>query len=113
MTVSIPVFAIQLDCEKNADGTYTCIEIGKPAVTPPAAEAVSSPKAASDDKTPPVEPDYLEQARKECVYNKPRKRIGGQKHGAAQKREQEKAARKDYEDCVAEAALRIRRAEKH
>lgn len=103
MVVPLTALAIQLDCEKNSDGTYTCIEIGKP--------SHSSTSSSDTNSTESIDPGYLEQARKECTYQNPRKWKSGQKHGAAQKMEQEKAARKEYQDCLSKTAARIRNAE--
>jgi hypothetical protein len=94
-----PALAIILDCKHNHDGTYTCVEIGKPS----AAETDSSAhsEAAGIDRA------YIEQAEKECTYRKPRKRAGGKGSTGALKMEAMKSAQEEYERCVAIKAAEL------
>lgn len=98
-----PALAIILDCKHNLDGTYTCVEIGNS----PAAEAASpaQTEAAQIDRA------YIEQAKKECTYRKPRTRAGGKGSTSALKMEAMKSAQQDYERCVASKAAELRNAQ--
>ena len=76
--------AIILDCEHNPDGTYSCVEIGKPTGTDEASPA--NRESADTDRA------YIEQAKTECNYRKPRTRPGGKGSSSALKREAMKSA---------------------
>jgi hypothetical protein len=103
-TFPLNAHAIKLDCVDHGDGTYTCVEIGH---SPTA--SLSDAKPGQDTR---IEPAYLEQAKKACTQHKPRKRIGGQKTGAALRMEEEKSARESYDRCLLETAAKIRKDEK-
>lgn len=98
-----PASAILLDCKHNLDGTYTCVEIGQS----PAAEA-ASPAHSEAAKTDHA---YIEQAKKACIYRKPRTRAGGKVSTSALKMEAVKSAREEYERCVAIKAAELRKAQ--
>ena len=87
--------ALLLDCEINADKTYTCIEISG-AVT---ADAPEDKESYGEEYN-----RYVNQARQSCVYEEPRKRTVGKGSGGAQRSEMIKAARKDYDDCIRDKA---------
>lgn len=99
-----PAWAIILDCKHNPDGTYTCVEIGKPS----AAEAAASPAHSEAAK---IDRAYIEQAKKECTYRKPRTRAGGKGSTSALKMEAMKSAQEDFERCVAAKAAELRNAQ--
>lgn len=98
-----PALAILLDCKHNTDGTYTCVEIGKPSATG-AASPVHN-EAATTERA------YIEQAKKECTYRKPRTRAAGKGSSSALKMEAMKSAQEDYERCVASKAAELRSAQ--
>ena len=87
--------ALLLDCELNADKTYTCIELSD----------AGSPDSRGDQNSYGEEyGGYVEQAKQSCVYQEPRKRAAGKGTGSAQRTEEIKSARKDYEKCVSDKA---------
>ena len=87
--------ALLLDCEINADKTYTCIEISDTA----------SRGTPEDGKSYGEEySGYVEQAKQSCVYEEPRKRAAGKAGGSAVRTEEIKSARKDYEKCISDRA---------
>ncbi len=88
--------ALLLDCEINADKTYTCIELS---------DAGAAEKSPGDQGSYGEEySGYVEQAKQSCVYQEPRKRAAGKGTGSAQRTEEIKSARKDYEKCVSDKA---------
>ncbi len=105
LMLSLPARAILLDCEKNPDGTYLCVEIGTPSEAAPASPAQT--EAAK------IEPVYTEQAKKECTYKEPRRRGTGIGAGGALRSEAEKLAREKYEQCLAGKARELKEAGQH
>jgi len=92
-------FGIVLDCDLNADGTYTCVEIGGATVSPKAGnEAMQSQLA------------YIKQARKNCVRKEPLRRPN-RKGGVAVRSEDLKRVERKYQQCVAHKAAALRKAE--
>jgi len=92
-------FGIVLDCDLNADGTYTCVEIGGAPVSPKAKkEATESQRA------------YIEQARKDCVREGLPRRPN-RKGGVAVRSEDLKRVEKKYQQCVAHKAAALRKAD--
>jgi len=92
-------FGIVLDCDLNADSTYTCVEITGSPVSPKAgSKAVESQRA------------YIEQARKDCVREAPPQRPN-RKGGAATRSEDLKQVEKKYQQCVAHKAAILRQAD--
>ena len=87
--------ALLLDCEINADKTYTCIEISG-AVT---ADTPEDQKSFGEEYS-----SYFEQAKQSCVYEEPQKRTVGKGSGSAQRSEKIKTARMKYDDCVRDKA---------
>lgn len=98
-----PAVAIILDCNHNLDGTYSCVEIGKPS----AAEAASP----AHSEAAKIDHAYIEQAEKQCTYRKPRLRAGGKGYTSALKMEATKSAQAEYERCVAIKAAELRKAQ--
>jgi hypothetical protein len=98
-----PASAIILDCKHNLDDTYTCVEIGKSSAAEAASPAHS--EAAKIDRA------YIEQAKKECTYRKPRMRTGGKGSTSALRMETMKSAQEDYERCVASKAAERRKSQ--
>ncbi|MFQ5643281.1 MAG: hypothetical protein ACE5FQ_06235 [Thiogranum sp.] len=94
---TLPTPAILLDCKQNKDGTYLCVEI----------EGARETEAATG-QVPEIDSTRIEQARKECVYRRPRTRKGS---GSAVRAEARKSAQKDYERCVADRAWELRNQE--
>lgn len=87
--------ALLLDCEINADKTYTCIEISRAVTT----DAPDDQESYGEEYS-----SYFEQAKQSCVYEEPQKRAGGKGSGSAQRSEKIKSARKEYDDCVRDKA---------
>ncbi len=87
--------ALLLDCDINANKTYTCIEISAPE---------SAGKPIDQDTYGEEYNSYVNQARQSCVYEKPRKRATGKGYSGAQRSEEIKTARKNYDDCVRDKA---------
>lgn len=102
---SLPVRAIILDCEKNPDGSYLCVEVGQP--TEEAAVSPAQTEAAKIDRA------YLEQAKQQCTYKEPRRRGTGMAAGGASRSEAEKLAREKYERCLARKARELKNAEQN
>lgn len=100
-----PVFAIQLDCTENQDGTYTCVEIkpatGGKAETPAATVGTAAAAASAVD--------YRKQAEALCNYVAPRKRMSGKGASAERVMEAQKTARNKYEKCLADEAEKLRK----
>ena len=87
--------ALLLDCEINPDKTYTCIEISN----------ADSPESPEDTQSYGDEySGYIDEAKRSCVYREPRKRPAGKVGGSAQRTEELKSARKDYENCISDKA---------
>jgi hypothetical protein len=103
LTTATPAAAIILDCKQNLDGTYTCVEIGKPS----AAETASP----AQDEAATIQRAYIERAREFCTYRKPRTRAGGKASTSALKMEAMKSAQEDYERCVAAKAAELQKAD--
>lgn len=99
----LAAFAIVLDCEQNPDGTYTCVEIGQAS-----SAELDSPAQSEAAK---IGRAYIEQARQQCTYRKPRARAGGKGSTSALKMEAMKSAQEAYEHCVASKAAELRNAE--
>lgn len=94
----LQVQAILLDCEINPDKTYTCIEISN----------TGSPGNPEEQASYGDEYNgYVEQAKQSCVYREPRKRATGKGGGSAQRTEELKSARKDYENCISDKAREL------
>jgi hypothetical protein len=92
--------AIILDCKHNPDGTYTCVEIGKPSGADTASAAIG--------ETTATDRAYIEQAKQQCSYRKPRTRAGGKGPTSALKMEAMKSAQADYERCLASTAAELK-----
>lgn len=95
------VEAIQLDCQDNGDGTYFCVKID------PIRDADGSATALSEavkSNNP-----YIEEAKKECSYQKPRRVGSAVGSHAALNREKEKSARQEYERCLAKKAHELKK----
>jgi hypothetical protein len=105
LTATTPASAIILDCKQNLDGTYTCVEIGKPS----AAETASP----AQDEAATIQRAYIERAREFCTYRKPRPRAGGKGSTSALKMEAMKSAKEDYERCVAAKAAELQKADQN
>ena len=89
-----PATALLLDCEINADKTYTCIELdGKPHDQ----DNISAVLPTEDGN---ALSNYLEQARDQCEYKEPPKRSGNKNSGGTYRVEAIKKARENYDDCV-------------
>jgi hypothetical protein len=99
LALPIPAGAVLLDCEINAQRIYTCVEVGESAT---AAETADGTETYGDEYRP-----YLEQAKQQCVYRKPRRRVAGKNTGGALRSEELKAARAEYEQCVSETAREL------
>lgn len=97
---ALPARAVILDCEINIDGTYTCVEIRDTSVSPEARE-----QAQEEHRV------YLEQAQQHCEYEEPRRRMGGRAVSGAQRMEDLKRAKREYDRCVAEKAEALRQAD--
>jgi hypothetical protein len=94
---TMPALAILLDCKQNDDGTYLCVEIeGSQAIEP------------AKSTVPEIDSVHIEQARKECIYREPRKRMGS---GSAVRSEARKSAQEDYDRCVADRAWELKNLE--
>jgi len=100
LVTSSTASGLVLDCEVNIDGTYTCVEVGATAV-PPAARAAAQENFRV----------YLEKAQAQCEYDEPRRRTGGRAASGAQRLEDLKRARKEYDECVATKAEALRQAD--
>lgn len=90
--------ALLLDCEVNADKTYTCIEISG-AVT---VDAPEDQESYGEEYS-----SYIDQAKQSCVYKEPRKRTVGKGSGSAQRSEEIKAARRAYDNCIRDKARNL------
>ena len=97
-TLPMTAPALLLDCEINADKTYTCVEIS--GVNPP--EDSEKRQPGSEDHR-----SYMEQAKQSCVYREPRKRATGKGGGSALRSEEIKSAREDYEKCISDKAWEL------
>lgn len=97
---ALPARAVILDCEINIDGTYTCIEIRDTSVSPEVRA-----KARESQRV------YVEQAQEQCEYQEPRRRMGGRATSGAQRQEDLKRAKREYDKCVAEKAEALRQAD--
>jgi hypothetical protein len=94
---TMPALAILLDCKQNNDGTFLCVEIeGSQAIEP------------AKSTVPEIDSVHIEQARKECIYREPRKRMGS---GSAVRSEARKSAQEDYDRCVADRAWELKNLE--
>lgn len=91
--------AILLDCQINEQRVYTCVEVGVPA-----AGSETPPVIRVDDK---AYGRYLDQAKQQCVYREPRRRMGGKNTGLAARTEELKSAREDYEACISATAREL------
>lgn len=98
LTVSLPAAAIIFDCDLNADGTYTCVEL----------QGLDVPETTREEARE-MQRKYIEQARTQCEYREPRRAMGGRQKSAAHWMEDKKKARKDYEDCIADKANELQR----
>ena len=96
LSLPVPAGAVLLDCEIDAQRIYTCVEVGGSATTARTPDGVET---YSDEYR-----RYIEQARQQCVYNEPRRRVAGKNTGSALRIEELKSARKEYEHCVSETA---------
>jgi hypothetical protein len=96
--------AVLLDCEIDAQGIYTCVEVGESAS---AAQGPDDKEAYSEEYR-----RYIEQAKQECVYSEPRRRVAGKNTGGALRMEELKAAREEYEQCTSEKARELWRKRK-
>jgi hypothetical protein len=97
---ALPAGAVILDCEINIDGTYTCIEIRDTSVSPEVREQARETQRV-----------YVEQAQEQCEYREPRRRMGGRASSGAQRLEDLKRAKREYDQCVAEKAEALRQAD--
>ncbi|HHJ17683.1 MAG TPA: hypothetical protein ENJ80_13405 [Gammaproteobacteria bacterium] len=97
---AFPASAILLDCKTQGDGTYLCVEIE-------ASDAIT----AVPGRVPEIDTAHIEQARSECTYNKPRRRLSGMGASGAVRSEARKAAQKEYDQCVADKAWELRNRE--
>jgi len=100
LAYTLPASAILLDCKTQGDGTYLCVEI-----------EASGALAATPGRVPEIDNAHIEQARSECTYHKPRKRMSGMGSGGAVRAEAKKAAQKEYDQCVANRAWELRNLE--
>ena len=96
--LSLPVTAVAvlLDCEIDAQRIYTCVEVGESAT---AAQDPDGTEAYGEEYR-----RYIEQAKQQCVYKEPRRRVAGKNTGGALRTEELKSARNAYEQCVSEKA---------
>ncbi len=103
LVLPLQVEAIQLDCQDNGDGTYFCVKID------PVRDADGSATALSEavkSNNP-----YIEEAKKECTYEKPRRIGSAVGSHAALNREKEKSAQQEYERCLARKAHELKKAQ--
>jgi hypothetical protein len=91
--------AVLLDCEIDAQRIYTCVEVSEP--------ATSAPKTDETEAYGDEYRRYLEQAKEQCVYNEPPRRVAGKNTGGALRMEQLKSAREEYEHCVGAKAREL------
>lgn len=98
---ALPARAVILDCELNMDGTYTCVEIRDTRVSPEVREQARESHRA-----------YLEEAQQYCEYQEPRRRMGGRATSGAQRMEDLKRAKREYDRCVADKAEELRQADR-
>ena len=101
LVAAAPAAGVLLDCEINVDGAYTCVEIGETRVSPEAREEARESFKA-----------YIEEAQTRCEYREPRRRTGGRAMSSAQRMEDLKRARREYDECVAREAEALRQADK-
>lgn len=108
LMLSLPAFALKLDCERQADGTYLCVEITE---TPGAATgaAAAGPGTKPSEETS-IDDRYIERAKQDCEYREPRRRAIG-KASPASVVEERKLAREAYEKCLRERAAELQKAE--
>jgi hypothetical protein len=97
--------AIILDCQQNLDGSYSCVEIGKP--------QPAHPVTPARDEESKIQREYIERAKEFCTYQKPRLRAGGKAASSAFKMEAMKSAQQDYERCLAAKAAELRNADQN
>lgn len=100
LAVPLPVAGIILDCDINADGTYTCVEIDGTAIPDEVREQARESQRA-----------YIEEARTRCVYEEPRRRSGGKAPTGAKWMEAQKRAKEKYDACIASEAEKIKQAD--
>jgi len=99
LSLPIPAGAVLLDCEINAQRIYTCVEVGESAT---AAETADGTETYGDEYR-----GYIEQAKQQCVYNEPRRRVAGKNTGSALRIEELKSARAEYEQCISKTAREL------
>jgi hypothetical protein len=99
LSLPISAGAVLLDCEIDAQRIYTCVEVGESAI---AARQTDDAEAYGDEYR-----RYLEQAKQQCVYNEPRRRVAGKNTGGALRMEELKSARQEYEQCVSATAREL------
>jgi hypothetical protein len=99
LSLPLPARAVLLDCDIDARRIYTCTEVGESAATVPAPDGAQT---YGDEYL-----NYFEQAKQQCVYNEPRRRVNGKDTGGALRVELLKSARKDYEDCISATAREL------
>lgn len=80
--------ALLLDCDKNSDQTYTCVEVAGEAAT------ATGPQAAPPDQ------EAMAYARSVCVEERPRRRASNMGSSSAVMMEARKRARTAYEQCL-------------
>ena len=100
MAYAFPASAILLDCKTQGEGTYLCVEIKN-----------SGAISAVPSRVPEIDSAHIKQARSECTYHKPRKRMSGMGASGAVRSEAKKAAQKEYDQCVADRAWELRNME--
>jgi hypothetical protein len=96
------VQALLLDCKDNGDGTYFCVKFD------PVRDAAEGSSGAAE--TVQADNPYIEEAKKECTYKKPRRVGGSVGSRTALSREKEKAAQLEYERCLARKAHQLKKA---
>lgn len=101
--IPLQVEAILLDCQDNGDGTYFCVKIDPVLDTDGSSTALSEALKTNQP--------YIEEAKKECTYKKPRRVGSAVGSHAALNREREKAAQEEYERCLANKAHELKKAQ--
>jgi len=99
LSLPLSARAVLLDCEIDAKGIYTCVEVGASA---PSARTQGDAAFYGEEYS-----RYVEQAKQQCVYNEPRRRTTGKTSGGALRVELLKSAREDYEQCINETAREL------
>jgi len=99
LSLPLPAAAVLLDCDINAERIYTCVEIGD---SPAAADTPDNKQAYGEEYR-----RYIEQAKQQCVYHEPRRRVAGKNTGGALRVEELKSARAEYEQCISETAREL------